>query len=93
MRAAFRIAVSVTALTSAAVAALAQTNPPPVQPPAKLEPKAKPATTDATKRAIEAAPKIDTYKQCVNDWDKGTHIDKVRWAQICKERTKAATTR
>lgn len=31
---------------------------------------------------------IDPLKQCLNDWDSGTHITRKRWAEICRNRPK-----
>lgn len=30
---------------------------------------------------------IDPLKQCLNDWDAGTHISRKRWAEICRDRS------
>lgn len=97
MRDAFRLTVLAAAAALLCVAAAsAQTSAPPAESKAPAAKKAAPpagapaAPKDLTKRALDAAPQVDTYRQCVNDWDAGTHIEKARWAEICRERTSAA---
>lgn len=31
---------------------------------------------------------IDPVKQCLSDWDAGTHITRKRWAEICRDRSR-----
>lgn len=46
-----------------------------------------PGSTGGSARAAKGVV-IDPLKQCINDWDAGTHITRKRWAEICRDRPK-----
>ncbi|MBS0242452.1 MAG: hypothetical protein JSS20_09760 [Proteobacteria bacterium] len=47
------------------------------------------AAAEATSAADQSRLR-DSLKQCLSDWDKGTHITKKRWGEICQEKFRAA---
>lgn len=44
------------------------------------------AAPGTAKSGLAHVPTIDPMKQCISDWDKGTHITPQRWREICQER-------
>jgi hypothetical protein len=62
------------------------------------KPGAEPGTKDATKQPDAAAKKpdvatpkaaaakhdIDSLEQCLNDWDRATHMTRAEWARTCR---------
>lgn len=58
--------------------------------PAPHTPKARVVAPAASQSAADQSRLRDSMKQCITDWDKGTHITRQRWNQICQEKFKAA---
>lgn len=44
------------------------------------------ASSGGTSRTGQRAT-VDPVKQCLSDWDAGTHISRKRWAEICRDRS------
>lgn len=54
------------------------------QPEATAKPDAPKKPDAATAKATAAKRDADSLQQCLNDWDKGTHMTRAEWARTCR---------
>jgi hypothetical protein len=55
-------------------------NEPPSPPPTEAKPKTDPKKPAEDKRALAAT----YFKQCIQDWDAGTHMTRKEWERTCR---------